>query len=260
MINQGFDVPDNTIAIFKKPDCENLTDERISNLIKPNIQERDWFTSHFYRCLPLKIGNTYGFSVYSEWDFALEWNGSNEIEGTTIFWREEDDSNLSNLYPRIESHFGKGVVTIIFPFWFRTPPNINLMTINPPNHILPNLTVMTGVVETDNLRRDFTFNLKIQIPFVQTTIKAGQPIATIIPVPRYFVDNFNLESAENLFEKDLIQEEEKAYMDALSKRLEIDSKSKFRVGMDYFAGRDVYGNKFPDHQNPVKKQKGIDNT
>ena len=255
MINQGFNVPENTIAIFKKPDCANLTDERVANLIKPNVQERDWFTNHFYRCLPLRLGNLYGFSLFSEWDFAVQWDGSNDKEGTKIFWREEDDSNLSNLYPRIESHFGHGVVTIIFPFWFRTPPNVNLMTINPPNYILPNLSVMTGVIETDNLRRDFTLNLKIQTPFTQTFIKAGFPIATIIPIPRYFVDNFALKPAETLFEDELIQEEEQSYIDTLTKRFEVEYKSKFRVGMDYFMGQDVYGNKFLDHQVPINKVK-----
>ena len=255
MINQGFNVPDNTIAIFKKTDFANLTDERVANLIKPNVQEREWFTNHFYRCLPLKVGNLYGFSLFSEWSFAVEWDGSNSKEGTKILCRKEDESNLSNLTPLIESHFGHGVVTISFPFWVRTPPNVNLMTINPPNYVLPNLSVMTGVIETDNLRRDFTLNLKIQTPFIQTAIEAGFPIATIIPIPRYFVDNFSLKSAKTLFEDELIEEEEQAFIDTLTKRYEVEYKNKLKVGMDYFIGQDVYGNKFPDHQVPINKIK-----
>ena len=32
-------------------------------------------------------------------------------------------------------------------------------------------------------------------------------------------------------------------------------KNKLKVGMDYFIGQDVYGNKFPDHQVPINKIK-----
>jgi hypothetical protein len=124
------------------------------------------------------------------------------------------------------------------------------MTINPPNFILPNITVMTGVVETDNLRRSFTFNLKIQIPNIRVFIPAGHPLAAFIPIPRYYCDSFNLDFAENIFNKKIIDEEIQASADASKYRNEVESNLKHGVGRHYMQGKDVYGNLFKDHQKP----------
>ena len=250
MINDGInDVPDKTIAIFTNPKIYNqeLTQERILGMVKKPDKKRDWFSPHFYRCLPLTIGNQYGFTVSSEFDIAFEWTGGDKSEDTKIYVNDKVDNSF---YPSISSHFGHGVITINTPYFFRTPPGVNLMTINPPNYVIPNITVMTGVVETDNLRRNFTFNLKIQIPNIKTTIPAGYPLAAFIPIPRYYCDEFNLDFAENLFSKEVIDEETKADSAAGKYREEIEPNLKNGVGKHYMQGKDVYGNMFKDHQKP----------
>jgi hypothetical protein len=253
MINDGINnVPDNTVAVFISPKIDNpkLTYERVLGTVKKPDKKRDWFTSHFYRCLPLTIGNQYGFTVSSEFDIAFEWNGGDRPEDLKIYLNEELNETDNIKYPNISSHFGHGIMTVNTPFFFRTPPGVNLMTINPPNYIIPNVTPMTGVVETDNLRRSFTFNLKIQIPNIRTHIPAGYPIGAFIPVPRYYCDNFKLEFAENIFSKEIINEELQADKDANKHRNEIEPTLKNGVGKHYMQGKDVYGNKFKDHQNP----------
>jgi hypothetical protein len=252
MINQGNDVPDKTIAIFIDPfikNFENNKEKIINNLIdKPN-KKRDWFSPHFYNCLPLTIGNQYGFVIKSEFDFAFEWNGENSEDAITFFFLESEEELLKK-YPRIDTHFGHGIITINVPFWLRTPPGVNLMTINPPNFIIPNVTVMTGVVETDNLRRNFTFNLKIQIPHVRVFLPAGTPLAAFIPIPRRYADSFELKHADEIFSEDLINEEIEADANATIHRFEVEPTLKNNIGKHYMLGKDVYGNKFPDHQKP----------
>jgi hypothetical protein len=191
MINQGNNVPDKTIAVFTSSEYpENSQKQRIFNLINKSPKKRDWFTPHFYRCLPLTIGNTYGFIIHSEFAFSILWNGGLNLEDTHI--KSMDPKLLEGSYPNVSSHFGSGIITINPPFFLRTPPGVNLMTINPPNFVIPNITVMTGVVETDNLRRNFTFNLKLQIPNIEVTFPAGSHLSTFIPIPRYFVDSFEV--------------------------------------------------------------------
>ena len=253
MINDGINnVPDKTIAIFTHAKIPNkkLTQERILNMVKKSSKKRDWFSPHFYRCLPLTIGNQYGFTISSEFDVELEWNGGNDIKDISIYINEDVDNLNDVKYPNISSHFGHGVVTVNTPYFLRTPKNVNLMTINPPNLILPNITVMTGVVETDNLRRSFTFNLKIQIPNIRVFIPAGHPLAAFIPIPRYYCDSFNLDFAENIFNKKIVDEEVKASIDASKYREEIEPTLKNGVGKHYMQGKDVYGNLFKDHQKP----------
>jgi hypothetical protein len=130
---------------------------------------------------------------------------------------------------------------------FRTPPEINLMTINPPNTILPNVTAMTGVVETDNLSYPFSFNLKLQMPGLMTEIRAGTPIAAFIPIPRYFADKFSLVNALDIFPKDVV----------LADSTEAENRSKDRdarkgttspFDKKYLTGVDFYGNAYDNHQ------------
>jgi hypothetical protein len=128
------------------------------------------------------------------------------------------------------------------------------MTINPPNIIIPNITVMSGVIETDNLRWLFTFNLKIQTPGVEVKFLKNTPLSSFIPIPRYYADSFNLVDFENIASEDEYTEELQASLDFAYKRNEIDEYVPNKTGRDYYLGRDVYGNIFSDHQMPKRKK------
>ena len=94
MINQGIDVPDKTIAMFCDPLGDWKNSERINNIISKSPKKRDWFTPHFYRCLPLAIGNQYGFVVKSEFDFAFSWNGKESPDAITFYFTESEEDIL----------------------------------------------------------------------------------------------------------------------------------------------------------------------
>lgn len=249
MINDGINnVPENTIAIFPN-EMVGANEKIVKNLIKKPDRKRDWFTPNFYRCLPLTIANQYGFVVSSQFSFSATWDGGKENE-SIILETDETDEVMSNVFPKISTWFGNGILTMSVPFTLRTPPGVNLLTMNPPNYILPNITVMTGVIETDNLRREFTFNLKMQMPNVKVNFPAGFPLAAFMPIPRYYGDAFKLEMAENIFSEDLIIEEMQTQLDSHVAREQVDIHKNPQVGRDYFLGRDIYGNKFKDHQTP----------
>lgn len=249
MINQGNNVPDKTIAVFVDKNKYTKPKENVLNILKRSEVKRDWFDSHFYRCLPLTIGNQYGFTIALEYDLGIIWDGTEDPSGIK-FMLTQPIEEVDKLIPNMSTHFGSGIVTVNPPLVLRTPPGVNLMTINPPNHVLPNITVMTGVVEADNLRRNFTFNLKIQIPNLEIFIPKGTPIAAFIPIPRYYADSFELKFADDLFDEAVITEENKAALDADIYRTEVEPKLKDGVSRHYYTGQDVYGNKFPDHQKP----------
>ena len=250
MINQGSNVPDNTIAVFLDQNLGlTMTSfEEVSSLMFKPPKKRSWFTSHFYKCLPLSIANQYGFVLTLPFDIELTWDGKEHPEGITV--KTEDNQS----WFKVMSLFGSGIVTIATPFFLRTPPGVNLMTINPPNYILPNITVMSGVVETDNIRGPFTFNIKLQIPGITTTLRKGMPISGIIPIPRYFSDGFTLKDAADIFTQEEIDEENKANDDHTKVRdaanLEVKLKNKYTSDRLYMRGIDIYKNKFPDHQLP----------
>lgn len=113
---------------------------------------------------------------------------------------------------------------------------------------------MTGVVEADNLRRDFTYNLKVTRPNFKITICAGDYIGCIIPYNRHFIDQFSVVDAKSLFSESDINIEIQCMADFAKERSQEDKSKPNSNGKRYWRGEDIYGNKFEDHQINLDKQ------
>lgn len=258
MINDGINnVPENTIAVIYDDFLPGVNFERISNSVYKPGKKREWFDNHFYNCLPLIIGNQYGFVITAEYGFNAIWNGGNNQNDISITYIIPE--NLKNKRPILDacSHFGFGIITVATTFVLRTPIGINLMTINPPNHIIKNATVMTGVIESDNIRAPFTFNIRIHEPNVLTSFPAGTPLSGFIPIPRMFADQFELKDAEKVFGEEVFNEELEMFINHEAHRgLKNYGPEEIRgMDRDYFHGQDLLGNKFLEHQNANGKIK-----
>lgn len=241
-------VPENTIALIPTND---FFKNSYSSIIYPLIGQikRDWFVKHAYFCLPLTIANQYGFMVRSLFDFTVMWDGGDSPQSTKVEFLDpiEEVHKLVGLQ-RIDSHFGMGTITIQIGFTIRTPPGVNTLICNPPNVFTDGIGHMTAVVETDNLRRDFTFNLKITRRNHIIRISKGDCIGYFMPYPRHFIDKYKLVGGYDIFSSELIKEEQRCGQDFGTERRIEDTKKPHGNGRRYFNGEDVYGNKFPDHQ------------
>jgi hypothetical protein len=249
-------VPDKTIAFFPiipNDGIEPFNLDNINLFLNPlnTDHKRNWFSSNFYRCLPLSIGNMQGFVFSIPYSFDVYWNGGDRPEDIIITYYEDFTpyKNLNFIYPN--SEFGHGVLTLHYPVILKTPPGVNLMTISPPNYPLPGMSPMTGVVEADNIRFGFTLNLKIDIPNTTIKVLPNSPLVGIIPIPRYFCDSFELKSAYDIFDKEIVEEEKAVVKEHSDKR---DKAVMYNLEQDglYYKGMDVRGNKFKDHQLPKK--------
>jgi len=226
------------------------TDENVSLLfssLKGDFK-RDWFVKHAYFCLPLVMGNQHGFILKSIHDIEVTWNGGDTPSDVTVTYLDQTYHDQNASLQSIRSHFGMGTITIQTTFSLRTPEGINLMTINPPNYYIDGLYHMTGVIETDNLRRDFTYNLRLTRPNYTVKIKKGDIIGCVIPYPRHFIDNFQIINANKILSEEALESERKCSMDLGKERAEIDKTKKYGNGRRYFNGEDAYGHKFSDHQ------------
>ena len=241
-------IPDNNIVIFRHEEVWE-SDETVKEIISRPPKTRDWFKPNFYRCVPLLLGNSYGFTIKNQVDFSAIWDGTERPDGVTINYFEPFESAKAKP-TKVVSIFGSGILTIGMPFHLKTPKGVNLITINPTNYVIPNITVMSGVIETDNLQRDFTLNLKIQEPYKVVHFKKGDPLTTILPIPRYFQDNYVLKLEDEIFEeKDILNEVQTAY-DSVFVRVffEHDGSDSRRF---YRRGVNVYEQEFPDHQTSI---------
>ena len=258
IINQDDDfvVPDNTIAVFPiTPEETGIKpfDMNFSEFLNPlnNTHKRYWFTPHFYHCLPLSIGNMQGFVFSVPFGFDAMWNGGNRPEDMHIEYHEDYSKYYGTNAVSITSEFGNGILTFHAPVALKTPPGVNLMTIAPPNFPLGGMSPMTGVVESENLRFTFTFNIKMDLPNLNIRVPANTALVGILPIPRYFCDSFTAVSAFDLFDQTVIDEEKKVIFEhSMSRKL----SNETGAGFDklYYKGADIRGNKFKDHQLPTK--------
>jgi len=249
MINDGINnVPDKTIALF------DFSNGEVSKLIKKPSRKRDWFTPHFYNCLPLVIGNQYGFEIVSAFDFNILWNGGDYRYDTNVSQVLTEENKENVIVQSASSHFGHGIVSINTDIVFRTPPSVNLIVTGPINTVLPGITPLTGIVESDNIRTTFTINLKVNQPNVLIHIPKGTPLATLIPIPRYFGDKFEIKDSLDIFDKKIFEEELDIYIKQgirrNNKNVRIYNGQEGKGDRDYFIGRDYDGNLFSDHQKP----------
>ena len=79
MNDPGQEVPDNHILVV--PHSLGIPENGYyQEVILPLAGEskRDWFTPHFYYCLPINVGNQYGFVIKSLIDFDMIWKGGEE--------------------------------------------------------------------------------------------------------------------------------------------------------------------------------------
>ena len=127
------------------------------------------------------------------------------------------------------------------------------MTIQPPNYYTAGLTAMTAVVETDNIRRDFTFNLRMTIPEMKVHVKAGDPIAAFIPIARNTVEKYEIKLITDVFstEQHLLEVMES---DTLGKERQTRDKDRKRGnGQRYFKGEHTNGQRYLNHQKKLNR-------
>jgi hypothetical protein len=244
----GYEVPENKIIVIPTAiGSDGNYKEVIQSLI--GDPKRNWFNSHFYYCLPLIIGNQQGFVIKSTRDFDIYWDDSFNYHGdVTITYLDNDLENKQHF----ASQFGSGILTIQNDFALKTQPGVSIMTIQPPNMYIPGCVAMTGVIETDQIRRDFTFNLKITIPNIKISIKKGDPLGAFIPVKRKFIDNFEIGLVSDFFEESFHLNEIEESQTLGRERLGIDKTKPHESGRRYFNGIHSDGTIYPDHQKRIK--------
>ncbi len=230
-------VPQNTIyAIPDQLEFQNAA------YFEKCTSKRDWFSSNFYNCLPIVFGNQHGFLLVATYAFVCRWDGRNDVDGVVIHKLEKPDRD--DLF--VTSHFGHGIVTVQSRHHFRTPKGVNMMVKSPPNYPVHGCTWMDAVVETDNLRRDFTFNIKITRPQMDIFFAKGTPLGCILPYPRFFLDKYKIETLTDPIElSKAIETTNNFFRERLVHR---NSEYIETPQMRYMEGKDIYDTYFDQHQ------------
>jgi hypothetical protein len=146
--------------------------------IEPMSIKRDWMDEtpqgHAYRCHPVTSANVIGWSISSPVDIKFIWNGINDTSSTTVTILEGQNY--------VYTGRGQSSVSFNTGFILRTDEYTSVLTITPQNYFNPDIEVMSSLISTSFLDTDFPLAIKCMTANKEIVIKAGTPIATIIPI------------------------------------------------------------------------------
>lgn len=133
-----------------------------------------------YRCLPLTIGNQYGWEILSSASFEVTWDS------------ETDQMNISDSGDGqlpVDAHFGPGLLTFYPGFVFRTDPGINLYIAGPANRPKDGIHPLTAVLESDWASYGFSMTWIITRKDYPIRFSKGEPFCRVFPIQRDLVES-----------------------------------------------------------------------
>ena len=152
--------------------------------IAPMSIKRDWMDdtseNHAYRCFPVTQANVVGYSLSCKEDIEFIWDGVNDQtqDRVTIF-------NPGRAY----SGRGQSSVSLDTGLIFRTTEELSILTINPVNYFSNDFETMSSMISTSFYDNPLPLAIKAKAANKRVVIKAGTPVATIIPISLTHLNN-----------------------------------------------------------------------
>lgn len=145
--------------------------------ISPMSIKRDWMDAtsenHAYRCFPVTQANVVGWYLSCKQDIIFTWDGIND----------QTDTHIKIVNPeRAYAGRGQSTISLDTSLLFRTDADVSILTINPVNYFNEDFETMSNVISTSFYDNPLPLALKAKKSNVETVIKAGTPLATIIPI------------------------------------------------------------------------------
>lgn len=156
--------------------------------IKPMSIKRDWMDltseNHAYRCFPVTQANVIGWSLSCTKDIEFLWDGIND----------QTDKHVEIFGPE-GSYSGRGQSSISLNtgLIFRTDKDVSIFTINPVNYYSNEFETMSNLISTSFHDNPLPLALKAKKANERVIIKAGTPVATIIPISLTQLNNTAIE-------------------------------------------------------------------
>lgn len=156
--------------------------------IEPMSIKRDWMDAtsenHAYRCFPVTQANLIGWNIHCTEDIVFTWDGIND----------QTDQHVKISSPESAySGRGQSSISLSTGLVFRTDQDVSILTINPVNYFNDSFETMSNLMSTSFYDNPLPLAIKAKKANEVTIIKAGTPIATIIPISLTKLNNTSIE-------------------------------------------------------------------
>lgn len=145
--------------------------------ISPMSVKREWMDktsdNHAYRCFPVTQANVIGWNISCTQDIIFTWNGIND----------QTNQHIKIVSPT-GSYAGRGQSSVSFNtgLVFKTDDQVSLWTLNPVNYFNDDFETISNLISTSFYDNPLPLAIKAKKANSETIIRAGTPIATIIPI------------------------------------------------------------------------------
>jgi hypothetical protein len=156
--------------------------------IQPMSIKRDWMDvtseGHAYRCFPVTQSNVIGWSLSCVKDIEFIWDGVNDQTPDRI-----------EIFSPEGAYSGRGQSSISLNtgLVFRTDKDVSIFTINPVNYFSNEFETMSSLMSTSFYDNPLPLAIKAKVANKRVVIKAGTPVATIIPISLSNLNGTNIE-------------------------------------------------------------------
>jgi len=160
--------------------------------ISPMSIKREWMDqtseNHAYRCFPVTQANVVGYSLSCKEDINFFWDGIND----------QTPDHIEIIKAPEGSYGGRGQSSISLNtgLIFRTNKDVSIFTINPVNYFSNDFETMSNLISTSFYDNPLPLAIKAKSPNKNVVIKAGTPLATIIPISLSGLNNTLIESVD----------------------------------------------------------------
>ena len=203
--------------------------------IFPLEASRDWMpeNKYAYHCVPVTISNKLGYGVSFDEDISFIWDGSFEAG---------DDGHIKVLEGSEYCFFGRGGGVIGFPtnLIFKTDKDTSILTMPVPNQFIDGVQCFTSVLSSSFYTGALHIVWKVTTPNKVIKIKAGTPLAAILPISVKSFHNTTLTMMDDPIE----MKHGKDYIDSMFEY----GRINHRVTDWYRNALDHLGNKIGEHE------------
>jgi hypothetical protein len=168
--------------------------------------KRDWMDEtvdgHAYKCFPVSLANTIGWSISFLDDIEFIWDGISDTTPDHVKILK-DPGNVCT------TQRANATVSFYSGFFFESDENTSMLQIVPPNFFVDGATPFTTIISTSVLKEAIPIAWKITRPNTVIRIPAGMPVATFIPMSLKSYQDIELEIKDKIFVEDKAKKEER---------------------------------------------------